>query len=145
VRRRAGPAARAGGVQTAGSVGTTVFPPGHRPSAPAVFGATLTGARLRLAGYRGSVVVLNFWASWCVPCKAEGPVLARLWRAYQARGVRFLGDDVSDTRASAAAFERRCGSELAAPAALPGHPARDHAPSHDNGSLGSLAADGADA
>jgi len=102
------PHARDGGGSAAG-VGTTVFPPGHRPAAPAVSGTTLTAARLRLAGYRGRVVVLNFWASWCVPCKAEGPVLSRLWRAYQARGARFLGDDVRDTRASAAAFERRFG------------------------------------
>ena len=106
-----GPGAKghSGGVQTAGTVGTTVFPPGHRQPAPAVAGTTLTGGRLSLAGYRGSVVVLNFWASWCGPCKAEGPVLARLWHAYQPRGVRFLGVDVSDTRAAAAAFERRYG------------------------------------
>jgi len=50
--------ARTGGVQTAGSVGTTSFPPGHRPAAPAVSGATLTGARLRLADYRSTIVVL---------------------------------------------------------------------------------------
>ncbi len=100
---------RSGGVQTAGGVGTTVFPAGHRQPAPAVAGTTLTGAPLRLASYRGSVVVLNFWASWCVPCKAEAPVLARLWRAYQPKGVRFLAIDVSDTRSAAVAFERRHG------------------------------------
>lgn len=98
-----------GGVQTAGTVGTTVFPAGHRQPAPTVSGTTLTGTRLSLGSYRGSVVVLNFWASWCGPCQAEGPLLARLWRAYQARGVRFVGVDVSDTSAAAAAFERRYG------------------------------------
>ena len=47
--------------------------------------------------------MLNFWASWCIPYRAEGPVLARLSRAYQARGVQFTGVDVSDTRAAAGA------------------------------------------
>ena len=104
------PTTRAGdGGQTANAVGTTTFPRGHRQPAPQVSGTTLTGARLRLASYRGTVLVLNFWASWCVPCKAEGPVLARLSRAYQARGIRFTGVDVSDTRPDAVAFERRYG------------------------------------
>ncbi len=72
-------------------------------------GASLTGAPLRLRDYRGRVVVLNFWASWCVPCRAEAPVLARLWRGYQSRGVQFAGVDVSDARTQAQAFERRFG------------------------------------
>lgn len=93
----------------AGAVGTTSFPAGHRPAVPEVSGATLTGAHLQLSGYRGRVVVLNFWASWCELCRAEAPVLARISRGYQARGVQFIGVDINDTRASAQAFERRYG------------------------------------
>jgi thiol-disulfide isomerase/thioredoxin len=93
----------------AGTVGTTSFPAAHRPAAPEVSGATLTGAHLRLSAYRGRIVVLNFWASWCELCRAEAPVLARLSRGYQARGVQFIGVDINDTRASAQAFERRYG------------------------------------
>ncbi len=107
---RAAQAHPGSGGQAVAAVGTTWFPAGHRAAAPPVSGVTLTGARLRLSGYRGKVVVLNFWASWCVPCRAEAPALARLSRAYQARGVQFVGVDVKDPgRAHAEAFERHFG------------------------------------
>jgi len=74
-----------------------------------VSGTSLTERPLRLRDYRGKVVVLNFWASWCVPCRAEAPVLARLWHGYQSRTSSSPGVDVSDGRAQAQAFERRFG------------------------------------
>jgi peroxiredoxin len=82
---------------------------GHRPMAPEFTATSLTGSPIRLASYRGKVVVLNFWGSWCSPCRAEGPTLAVLAEQYRSRGVSFLGDDVGDTTASALAFTREVG------------------------------------
>jgi thiol-disulfide isomerase/thioredoxin len=89
-----------------GSYTTTSFRPGDRPAVPAVAGVTLGGQHLRLSSYRGSVVVLNFWGSWCAPCRAEAPALGTLARELRARGVRFLGVDIQDQRATALAFMR---------------------------------------
>ena len=92
-----------------GSYSSKYFAPGARPAAPAVTGTTLTGQRFSLAGERGSVVVLNFWGSWCAPCRAEAPRLAALARYFGRDRVRFVGDDVHDYTAAAEAFEHTFG------------------------------------
>jgi thiol-disulfide isomerase/thioredoxin len=84
--------------------GATIYKAGSRPLEPKVSGKTLTGQQLSLAGYRGFVVVLNFWGSWCPPCRAEAPALAALATQFRSRGVRFLGIDVRDDPASAEAY-----------------------------------------
>lgn len=68
----------------------------------------LTGGELRLADLRGKPVLLNFWASWCVPCAQEMPALEQAYRAYGDR-VAFLGVSVQDTEPDALAFLRRTG------------------------------------
>ena len=98
-----------GVTDVAGSTSAVLYSAGHRPLAPDFTGTTLTGARLKFSSYRGQVVVLNFWGSWCGPCRAEAPTLAVTAQQYRPDGVTFLGVDVRDTRASALAFARDFG------------------------------------
>jgi cytochrome c biogenesis protein CcmG/thiol:disulfide interchange protein DsbE len=62
------------------------------------------GETLTLSDLRGQVVVINFWASWCIPCRDETPYLEWNWRIYQDKGVIFIGIDVQDTIKEAQAF-----------------------------------------
>jgi thiol-disulfide isomerase/thioredoxin len=92
-----------------GNPGAVLYAAGHRPAAPDFSGTTLTGSKLSFSSYRGKVVVLNFWGSWCVPCRAEASTLAAVAALYRSSGVVFLGVDVRDTTASALAFTRSFG------------------------------------
>src|ERR1700757_836248 len=56
------------------------------------------GHRVRLSDYRGKIVVLNFWATWCGPCNAEMPVLVDASKNYSARGVTFLAASLDDAK-----------------------------------------------
>jgi cytochrome c biogenesis protein CcmG, thiol:disulfide interchange protein DsbE len=63
---------------------------------------TFDGDQIDMADLRGKVVVLNFWASWCIPCEQEAADLEEAWRNYQPRGdVVFLGIDWTDTEPKA--------------------------------------------
>jgi cytochrome c biogenesis protein CcmG, thiol:disulfide interchange protein DsbE len=80
---------------------------GKRPTAPALSLPLLGGGHRSLASFRGSVVVLNFWASWCPPCQGEAPVLER-WQPVLAKyGGTMVGVDVLDVTSDALAFARR--------------------------------------
>ena len=73
-----------------------------------VAGRTLDGKRVSLADFRGKVVVVNVWGSWCGPCRAEAPMLAQASRDLAGKGVVFLGIDSRDPSKDAAkAFVRR--------------------------------------
>ena len=88
---------------------TVAYQAGHRPLAPDFSGTSLTGSPIKLSSYQGKTVVLNFWGSWCSPCRGEAPTLAVLDQQYGSKGVTFLGDDVGDTPANALAFTRSAG------------------------------------
>src|SRR5215470_1466776 len=70
-------------------------PPVGRP-APEFSVPLMTGGTFTLRSLRGKPVVLNFWASWCVPCREETPLLVRLHKVYGPRGVQFVGLDTED-------------------------------------------------
>ena len=82
-----------------------VIPVAQRPVAPDISGTTLTGGHLDTRSWRGHVIVVNFWGSWCVPCREEAPALARVARDTRFLGVRFLGVDIREDPAAALAFE----------------------------------------
>ena len=98
-----------GVIDVAGSASAVLYSTGHRPLAPDFTATTLTGSRLTFSSYRGQVVVVNFWGSWCGPCREEAPTLAVTARQYRPAGVAFLGVDVRDTTASALAFAHNYG------------------------------------
>ncbi len=62
------------------------------------------GEKLTLSNLRGRVVVINFWASWCPPCREEAAYLEQTWRDYREEGVVFIGVNYVDTRREALAY-----------------------------------------
>jgi thiol-disulfide isomerase/thioredoxin len=75
-----------------------------RTAAPAVTGELLGGGTFDLAAHKGEVVVINFWASNCAPCRTEAPELDATYNATKGDGVAFLGISVRDERDKALAY-----------------------------------------
>lgn len=62
------------------------------------------GRTAKLSDLRGKVVIVNFWASWCPPCREEAAYLEQTWRKYKDQGVVFIGVDWVDTNKEALAY-----------------------------------------
>lgn len=70
---------------------------------------TASASTLHLAQLKGAPLVINFWASWCDPCKEEAPLLQQTWQQVQPQGVQFVGVDYEDTQSNALAFLHHYG------------------------------------
>lgn len=76
------------------------------PKLAPVFMQAARDNRIDLRELRGTAVVLNFWASWCIPCRTEAPLLQRDWTRHAEDGVLFLGLNMQDVRSDAHTFLR---------------------------------------
>lgn len=93
-----------------GTDGISTVAKGERTPAPDLSGETLEGEPLAVADYKGKVVVLNIWGSWCNPCRAEAKHFAKVSEEYADQGVQFVGINTRDSSAgSALAFEKDFG------------------------------------
>ncbi|MGW0785261.1 TlpA family protein disulfide reductase [Streptomyces sp. NPDC002913] len=93
-----------------GSGGISTVAAGERTDAPKLDGTTLDGKALDVADYKGKVVVLNVWGSWCGPCRAEAKHFAKVSKDTADQDVQFIGINTRDTqRAAAVNFEQDYG------------------------------------
>ncbi len=86
-----------------------VIPEGERAGAPSFGGTLLDGGSWSSDDVAGDVTVVNFWGSWCAPCRVESPEFEELYQEVQGEGVQFLGVNVKDQQQLAQAFVENKG------------------------------------
>jgi len=89
--------------------GETVLAAADRPAVPDLTGTLIDGQPFSSSAWSGSVIVVNFWGSWCAPCIAEADAVEAVADQTAPLGVHVLGIDVRDTAVEASAFDRRHG------------------------------------
>ena len=82
---------------------------GHRHTPGAVTGKLLDGSSFDLSAWRGKVVVVNFWGSWCAECRDEAQALQEVYADDKGKGVQFLGVDIRDDVPSALDYQHKYG------------------------------------
>ncbi|WP_367321485.1 TlpA family protein disulfide reductase [Streptomyces sp. HUAS ZL42] len=93
-----------------GKDGIATAKKGERAAAPDLSGKTVDGKQLDVDDYKGKIVVLNVWGSWCPPCRAEAKGFEKVYQDLKAQGVQFVGINTRDTSTSPAlAFEKEQG------------------------------------
>ncbi|MHC3473251.1 TlpA family protein disulfide reductase [Streptomyces sp. 7R007] len=93
-----------------GADGISTVKKGDRADAPDLSGKTVDGQQLDVAAYKGKIVVLNVWGSWCPPCRAEAKNFEKVYQDVKGRGVQFVGINTRDTSTGPArAFEKEYG------------------------------------
>jgi peroxiredoxin len=94
----------------AGGNGVDTVKRGERAEAPELSGATIDGKQLTTADYKGKVLVVNVWGSWCPPCRAEAKNFQTVYTDLKDQGVQFVGINTRDTSTTPAkAFEKEFG------------------------------------
>ena len=88
-------------------LGLAGYPPDTRP--PGFTGATVDGSSLSLESLRSRVVLLNFWATWCLECRAELPALERLHRDYASRGLAVVAVNFREEPEAVRRYAREIG------------------------------------
>jgi thiol-disulfide isomerase/thioredoxin len=94
---------------TSGNLALDYVAAAHRRAAPDVSGTLLDGRHFDLSAWRGKIVVVNFWGSWCAECRDEARALQQVYADDRTRGVEFLGVDIRDDVPSALYYERHYG------------------------------------
>lgn len=91
-----------------GRNGVDTVPTANRKPAPDISGKTTTGKKLNIDEYKGKVIVLNIWGSWCGPCIAEAPNFTKIAKETNKQGVQFIGINTRDSNpAQAISFEEQ--------------------------------------